>query len=45
MQPSYAGDSQARLRRTPTTKLDLESTLYKPSPSLHASLADYYIRE
>jgi len=45
MQPSYAGDLQAKLWRTPIIKLNLESTLYRPSPSLYASLADYYVRE
>ena len=45
MQPGYASNSQAKLRRTPTIKLNLESTLYKPSPLLHTSLADYYIKK
>ena len=45
MQPGYASNSQARLWRTLITKLNLESTLYRPSPLLHASLADYYVRE
>ena len=45
MQPSYASDLQARLQRILIIKLNLESTLYRPSLLLYTNLTDCYIRE